>query len=123
MDKDSRRQQRQDNVLSSLNVAIEGLNLTKEILSIAPAKVVCGSVSVVLAMIRVCFTLVHVDHCGLNYVQDSMINEVDYVELWLACADICTVLGRGMDGKRLDYLSQSVSEAIGQLTTWVEPMM
>jgi hypothetical protein len=46
-----------DNVLSSLNVAIEALNLTKEILSITPAKAVCGSVSVILATIRVCFPL------------------------------------------------------------------
>ena len=53
MDKGSRRQRWQDNVLSSLNLAIEGLNLTKEILSITPAKTVCGSVSVILAMIRV----------------------------------------------------------------------
>ena len=117
MDKDSRRQKRQDNVISSLNVAIEGLNITKEILSITPAKAVCGSVSVILAMIRVRFPLVRVDRCRLNDLQDSMINETDYVELGLACANICTALGRGMDGKKLDDLSQSVSDAIGQLTT------
>ena len=117
MDKDSRRQQRKDNVLSSLNVAIEALNLTKEVLSITPAKAVCGSVSVILAMIRVRLSLIYVDRCGLNHGQDSMINETDYVELGLACADICTALGRGMDGKKLDDLSQSVSDAIGQLTT------
>ena len=117
MDKDSRRQQRQDNVLSSLNVAIEGLNLTKEVLSITPAKAVCGSVSVVLVMIRVRLPLARADHRGLSHVQDSMINETDYVELGLACADICTALRRGMDGKKLADLSQSVSEAIGQLTT------
>ena len=52
-----------------------------------------------------------------------MINETDYVDLGLACADICTALGRGMDGKKLNDLSQSVSEAIGQLTTWVKPTM
>ena len=117
MDKDTRRQQRQDNVLSSLNVAIEGLNLTKEILSITPAKAVCGSVSVILTMIKVGLSLAHGDHCGLNHDQDSMINETDYVELGLACADICTALGRGMNGKKLGELGQSVSDAIGQLTT------
>ena len=47
------RPKRQDNVLSSLNVAIEALNLTKEILSITPAKAVCGAVSVILTTIRV----------------------------------------------------------------------
>ena len=49
------RPKRQENIISSLNVAIEALNLTKEILSITPAKAVCGSVSVILATIRVCF--------------------------------------------------------------------
>ena len=120
MDKSSRRQQRQDNVLSTLNVAIEGLNLTKEILSITPAKAVCGSVSVVLTMIKVRFLLVHVDRRGLICTQDSMINEAEYVELGLACAGVCAALGRGMNGKKLDDFSQSVSEAIDQLTMWVE---
>ena len=117
MDKDSRRQQRQDNVLPSLNVAIEALNITKEILSITPAKAVCGSVSVVLAMVRVRLSLIRVDCCRLNHGQDSMINETDYVELGLACADVCTALGRGMDGKKPDDLGQSISDAIGQLIT------
>ena len=46
-----------------------------------------------------------------------MVNEADYVELGLACADVCRALDRGVNGKRLDDLSQSVFEAIGQLTT------
>ena len=50
-----------------------------------------------------------------------MINETDYVDLGLACAEVCTALGWGMGGKKLKDLSQSVSNAIGQLTTWVEP--
>ena len=56
----SRRPERQDNVLSSLNVAIEALNLAKEVLSITPAKAVCGSVGVILTTIRVCFLLARV---------------------------------------------------------------
>ena len=51
-----------------------------------------------------------------------MINETDYVDLGLACAEICTVLERGMNGKRLDDLSQSVCKAIAQLTMWVTQM-
>jgi len=56
-------------------------------------------------------------------VQDSKINERDYVELILSCGDICTALHRGMDGKKLDDLSQSVRGAINQLRTWVKPIM
>ena len=50
-----------------------------------------------------------------------MANEQDYVDLGLSCADICTALGRGMDGKTLDDLGKLVCDAINQLTTWVEP--
>jgi hypothetical protein len=46
-----------------------------------------------------------------------MTNQVDYIELGLACADVCTALGRGMNGRRVDDLNQSVVEAIEQLTT------
>ena len=46
-----------------------------------------------------------------------MINKTDYVELGLACADVCRALDRGINGSRIDDLSQSVFEAIGQLTT------
>jgi len=45
-----------------------------------------------------------------------MVNKRDYVELGLNCADVCTALGRGVNGKKLDDLSQSVCEAIAQLT-------
>lgn len=50
-----------------------------------------------------------------------MTNQVDYVELGLACADVCTALSRGMSGRRVDVLDQSVVEAIEQLTTSVKP--
>jgi len=49
--------------------------------------------------------------------QDSMANQVDYIELGLSCADICRSLDRGMNGKKLDDLSQSVRDAINQLKT------
>ena len=55
--------------------------------------------------------------CGLKYTQDAMINQMDYVELGLACAEVCTALDRGLNGKRLDDLNDAVCEAIKQLTT------
>ena len=45
-----------------------------------------------------------------------MANEVDYVDLGLACAGACKALDRGMNGRRADQLSQSVLGAITQLT-------
>lgn len=50
-----------------------------------------------------------------------MANEGHYIDLGLACANICKALERGMDGKMLDDLSKSVRDAINQLTMWVEP--
>jgi len=52
----------------------------------------------------------------LTYTQDSMVNESDYVELGLFCARVCRALDRGMRQRRVDEVSQSVLEAIGQLT-------
>ena len=45
-----------------------------------------------------------------------MTNQVDYVELGLACANVCTALDRGLSGKKLNDLNNSVCEAINQLT-------
>jgi len=52
-----------------------------------------------------------------------MINEQEYVELGLCCSDICRALERGINGKKLNELSQSVCEAISQLTMWVGPVI
>ena len=46
-----------------------------------------------------------------------MTDHVDYVELGLACAEVCITLDQGLDGKRLEDLNKSVCEAIKQLTT------
>ena len=50
------RSKGRDGTLSSLNVAIEALNLAKEAASFTPAKAAFGSVSILLTMIRVCFS-------------------------------------------------------------------
>jgi hypothetical protein len=52
-----------------------------------------------------------------------MINKTDYVDLGLACADVCRALERAMNGKKEDDLSQPMSEAISRLTTWVQPVI
>ena len=42
-----------DGVLSTLDLAIDGLNLAKEVASVTPAKAAFGTVAVLLIMIRV----------------------------------------------------------------------
>jgi hypothetical protein len=55
---DAKSQRHRDVTFSTLNAAIEAMNLAKEIASITPAKAVFGSVGVVLIMIRVSFLLI-----------------------------------------------------------------
>ena len=55
----------QDGTISSLNIAIEAMNLAKEVSSITPAKAVFGSVSILITMVRVCF-LVSYDRRGFH---------------------------------------------------------
>ena len=116
----AQRQKRREFVLSSLNMAIEASNLAKEFCNITPAKPVFGSLSVILTMIKVGF-FPSASSVSIGWrlicVQESMTNEEDCVELGLACADICTVLSRGLDGKLLKDLDNSVCEAIQQLMT------
>jgi len=57
MEAKSQRPKGRDSALSSLNVAIDTLNLAKEISSITPAKAAFGTVSILLTMIKVRFLL------------------------------------------------------------------
>ena len=49
-------------------------------------------------------------------------NKTDYVELGLACAEICEALKQETNGRKLEDLSQSVRDAIAQLKTWAKLM-
>ena len=53
MASETHRQEGQDSALSRLNVAIDTLNLAKDICSIAPAQAAFGAASALLTMIRV----------------------------------------------------------------------
>jgi hypothetical protein len=110
----------QDDTFSMLNVAIDALTLAKGVCGIAPAQAAFSASSALLTTIRVDSPNSMVPDLPLTYLQDSMANQQDYVELGLNCAEICTALGRGMNGKQLNDLNSSVRDAIGQLTRWVE---
>jgi len=55
----SQRPKESDSVLSSLNVAIDGLNLAKEATSVLQAKAAFNSACILLTVIRVGFLPVH----------------------------------------------------------------
>ena len=114
---------RRNNALSLLNAAIDAMNLIKELSSMTPAKAVFGSVTILMTMIRVRLSSSSVIYCRFTRNQDSMANKADYVDLGLACADVCKALDRGMNGRRLDELNRPVLEAIEQLTRLVKPGM
>ena len=58
MDPTSQQSKGRSALLSALNVAIDGLNLGKEISSATPAKAVFGTLGVLLVMIKVGFHLI-----------------------------------------------------------------
>ena len=66
MEAKSQRPKGRDGTISALNVAIETLNLAKEVSSITPAKAVFGSVSVILTMIKVSLLLFFLIGCRLR---------------------------------------------------------
>ena len=118
MAKGSQRLKGRDGALPALNALIEAMDNAGEISSITSTKVVFGSVSVLLTMIRVRLSLLYVTIClRLTFDQESMISQQDHVDLGQNCAEICRVLDRGTKGKKIEDLSQSVHEAISQLTT------
>ena len=114
---EAQRRKGRDGAVSSLNMAIEAMNLAKEVSSITPAKAVFGTVSALLTMIRVSYPPSTARYFRLTPGKDSMANKLDHVKLGLECADICQALDRGLKGKKLDELSCSVCDAISQLTT------
>ena len=60
------RRKTREGVISTLNAAVEIMNLANERTSITPAKVVFGSASDVLTIIRVRFLLVCVDRLHIE---------------------------------------------------------
>ena len=62
MTTDPKQSKGRDSTLSALNMAIKGLNPSKETSTIAPAKAVFGSANVLLTTIRVCSLLVFCGH-------------------------------------------------------------
>ena len=114
----SQRSKGRGSALSSLNLAIDGLNAAKDATSSIPlAGVVFVTVTLLLTTIRVSPLLPDVRSPRLTHSQDSMANDMDFVELGLSCANICRALERGMGGKKMDDLNQPVCDAMNQLTT------
>jgi len=72
MKTDSQRPGGREGATSALNAAIHDTNLAENVSSIASAKAVFGSVTVLLTLIRVCFLLSYKDllqvhtHLGLD---------------------------------------------------------
>ena len=61
MEAGSQRPNKREDVISALNAAIDTINLAEKASRIAPAKAVFGVVTILLALIRVCFLLLSHD--------------------------------------------------------------
>jgi hypothetical protein len=116
MEPHSQRRKRPNDV--PLNEAIGALDLVKNMTTVEAAGDVLNSASVLLTTTRVGFVPLHAGRrlIDVSCVQDSMANEEEYVELALACADVCQTLHRGI-GRSGDQLNQPTLRAIEQLET------
>lgn len=76
MGSNTRRPRRRDGV-SSFNVAIETLNLAREVSSITPAKVVFGSASIILTTIRVSLHPHYVGRLQANKISTGLGGQPD----------------------------------------------
>ncbi|KAH9005596.1 hypothetical protein EDB86DRAFT_1463631 [Lactarius hatsudake] len=99
----SQQPKTQDGVPLSLDIAINIVNIGKEVSSMTPAPAVFGVVAMLLTTIR-----------------DQMANDQDCVDLGVLCASVCDALKRGTDGKKLEDLNESVRDAIRRLEATVE---
>ena len=93
---------------------IHALSIVKNTCAIPPAQVAFSSASALLAIIRVCFSLLCYNKFLTHAVQHTMANNRDYIELGLACANACQVIHQAL---KLDELCQPAIDTIRALTT------
>ena len=111
----SKRSNEPDGTLSSLNAAVNFLDLARDTTSVKPARDTFRAASLLLTTIRVRFLpgffWLIIDWC----TQDETIEEARCVELGLTCAEICRALDRGTNGRQQETLGSSILEAIERL--------
>ena len=113
METESQQSREREDALSALNEFIKTFNLAEKISRNPPAKAVFGSVSALLATIRVSLLASRRSNTdSAQWTQDTTIDKEDYIELGLVCADVCATFKRRVGGKREDDLSRTVGEAI-----------
>ena len=110
-----------DDAFPSLNAAITTLDKARsDATGPKPAIDAFDAASALLTAIRVRFLRSPSD-MRLSFadcrIQDSTINQADYIELGLACADDCQVISLRIKSRGDDRLSPSILRAIEQLTT------
>ena len=111
----SQRPKGRDDVLSMLKATIKALDLARGICNITPARATLGSVVRLLTRIRVRSSYPLTVAPRFTFLQDSVVDKQDCVDIGLSCAEACKALDWGLKGKQADELSQSLLEAIQQL--------
>ncbi|KAF9783114.1 hypothetical protein BJ322DRAFT_1211955 [Thelephora terrestris] len=89
-----------DGLSSTLDSDIQVINRARDTSDIPPAQDAFDSAGALLTTIR-----------------DPMFNKQKYIDLGRLCAGVCKALDRGSKGRRLDEVTPSALEAIGELTT------
>lgn len=116
MEAGSQQQRGLDDALSSLDAVANTLELARDSVNMKPANGMFSSSVALLTTIRVSLPPTNLAHAVADAMWDSMINKANYVELGLACADLCKVLHQGMGERQVGQSVQSVLEAIERLT-------
>ena len=97
-----------DGPVSMLNIAMDALNLVKDICAVPPAQATFGFISALLTMVGARTLQSHDDDPRFHIYSGYYGDRQDYVELGLFRVDVYRALDRGLDGKRLDELSKPV---------------
>ena len=102
-------------ILSTLNVVIQGSNLVKDAGGTPPVQAL-GPASTIPATSLVYFPLLLKLNFRLVFIQHTMANDQNYIELGQACTDACHALYWELKGRQLNALNQPVLHAIRGLT-------
>src|ERR1700759_2309532 len=94
----SEQKKRRDRVLRVLDTSIQFLGPAGGSCGFPPAQAALGSACALLTMIRVRSHRLPAKSSQPTFIQDTMVNENDFLDLAQTCAEVCEALKQGLNG-------------------------